>query len=265
MKSQTTSTTISFWKGIYYPFTTINQHSHKFIALTSFFATITTIIGTLLGITSSCSYKNESIFYCSTSLYTNIAFAVIVVVLASLYTYRLHLITTSSNSLKEILKKIYIPQDIKTFLVICFNFISFGAIIYFFFLLFKRNPTPNFYHELIYFFIFSTLIIILIYYLLNNVIAFRFINNKDWKVLSKTFWPIFDNFYKFIFWFYLSFVFFSWLFKSNINYIITIPDTAIKTLFYIIGDFGIYFIIYTICAFWILHLQYINKCIFNDD
>ena len=265
MENQTTNITISFLKGLYYPFTTINQYFYKFIALTSFFAIITTVIGTFLGITSSCGFKNESIFYCSTSLYTNIAFAVIIAVLASLYTYRLHLITTTSNSIKEILKKIYIPQDIKTFLVICLNLISFCAIIYFVHLLYKRTPTQNFYHELTYFFIFSMLIIISTYYLLNNVIAFRFIDNKDWKVFNKTFWPIFDNFYKFIFWFSLSFIFFSWLFKSNIDYIVTIPDTAVKTLFYIIGDFGIYFIVYTICAFWILHLQYINKCIFNDN
>ena len=245
MTNNNTDISIPFWGGLFYPFKIINQNSPRFVALTSIFAAITTFMATILGANSSCYFKHDTVIYCSTSVYASITFIVIITILLSLYVYRLHIITTTNVSVKDTLKTLYLPQDLKTLVIICLNYTSLALIVYSAYLLYKRVPTPNFTLEAVYFLIFSSVICLSFFYLLNNILCLRFIEKKNWLALRDTFWPILDNLYKFIFWCSLYFLFFTWLTKAFLEYMLTSPETAI---FYMIGDFLMYFITYTILA-----------------
>lgn len=264
VKDDDNTINIPFWKCFFYPFKEISKNSHNFLTLTGLFAFITTILSFFTGNSSGCKFGEESQIFCTSSISLFIVFALILLLGISLYSYRILMITQHKAPLKEIIKKYYHPQDTKTIITIILNLLVWGIIAYSAYSLDARTPTPNFYAELIYFIFFSGIIILCFAYLVNNVTMLRYILGKKWLVLNQTFWPIFDNLVKFMLWPVLYSLFFGWLAKASFSYLLTLDPNS-NIIFFIFSDFTLYFITYSIFAFWILHLVYIEKTIFKED
>ena len=255
---------IPFWKGFLYPFIVIKNNLNNFLTLTGVFAFITALLSLAMGCSSGCKFGDESQIFCSNSIYTVIAFGVILLLGISLYSNRILMITQNTKDLKEVIKKYYHPEDTKTIITLTLNFLTWILIVYCAHILSIRVPTPNFYAELIYFLFFSGIIVLCFIYLINNVIMLRYITGKKWLVLNQTFWPVFDNLVKFMLWPTCYALFFGWLAKAQFSYVLSLtPDAGI--IFFAFSDFMLYFITYSIFAFWILHLCYIEKEIFKED
>ena len=255
---------IPFWKGFIYPFTIIKNNSNIFFTLTGLFALTTAILALITGNSSGCKFGDSSMIFCSTSISTFIIFILFFLLGISLYSSRILMITQKQKTLKEMIKEYYHPEDTRTIITIILNCLAWGCIAYCAYTLDTRVPTPNFYAELIYFLFFSGIIILCFIYLLNNVLLLRFIEGKKWLKLNQSFWPIFDNLIKFMLWPVCYALFFGWLSKTQFSYTLSLTPQS-NILFFIFNDFMLYFIIYSIFAFWILHLVYIEKEIFKED
>lgn len=255
---------IPFWKGFLYPFIIIKNNLNNFLTLTGVFAFITALCSLVTGSSSGCKFGDESQIFCSNSIYTVITFGIILLLGVSLYSSRILMITQNQKNLKEVIKKYYHPEDTKTIITIALNCIALVLIVYCSYTLDTRVPTPNFYAELIYFLFFSGIIILCFIYLINNVVMLRFIIGKKWLVINQTFWPIFDNLVKFMLWPVCYALFFGWLARAQFSHVLSLtPDSGI--IIFTFSDFMLYFITYSIFAFWILHLCYIEKEIFKEN
>ncbi len=264
MCNNTDKITLPLWQGLFYPLTIIKNNNTSFLKLTSFFALIMTAITFLLGISYTyCSSSTQPSFYCSNPLIPAILPIIILIFLTATYTNRLILITSTPISLKECLKTHSLKKDLKTTLIIILNITAWVAISVSLLLLTNRKATPDFSYELGYFTLFFLTIVISIIYLLNNVLAYRFIENKNFLQFYKSFWATFDNLYKILFWFMLSFMFFAWIMKIIFFILQTYKDNS-SILFFA----GIYLFMHSILcisASWILQLQFQDKYIFNSE
>lgn len=264
MEKESNKTIIRFFDGLLYPFTFINNNLPSFMKLTSIFALLYTFFIFILGRSIACSTLSDisSHIYCSNSLIHAIISIILFFILVSLYLNRLTMLK-KNTSIKELITQINIKSDLKMLAFVLITIINiillFGSI----YLLSTRKATPNFYFELGYFILFSSLIIINTIYLLTTTLSYRYMTGKPLLKLSNIFWPIVDNIYKYLLWFLFSFLFFSWILKTISGYVLSIPTTATLIPF-IIGEFLLSFTTLTIFAYWILQIQYQEKCFFKD-
>ena len=264
MCKNTNKITLPLWQGLFYPLTIIKNNNPHFLKLTSLFALIMTTVTFLLGISYTyCSSNIQTSFYCSNPLIPTIPTIIILIYLTSTYINRLILITSTPISFIECLKTHNFKNDLKTTLIILLNITAWVTISTSLILLTNRKATPDFIYELGYFTLFFLAIFVSIIYLLNNVLAYRFIENKNFLLLHKSFWATLDNLYKILLWFMLSFMFFSWIIKT-ILYILQIYKDSSQIFFFM----GVYLLMYSILCistYWIFQLQFQDKHIFKSE
>lgn len=263
MNKPNNQTFLPFWQGLFYPFTVI-KNNKNYLRLTLIFALFLTTTTFLLGRSYLCNFNNTTLKLCSNSPLLSIISIMFFWITNAIYANRLLLITSTNISIKQAIKTKNYKQDLKTLLIIFLNITAWTAIITSIYILAHRKATPNFFFELGYFTLFSFIIFIALIYLLNNVLTYRFIENKKYMLLNKTFWTIFDNLYKFLIWFLLSFMFFSWIFKSIIIFTINSIEKN-NILFYFMSEFMLTYAILSVTTYWILHLQFQEKHLFKEE
>lgn len=263
MCKNTNKITLPLWQGLFYPLTIIKNNNIPFLKLTSLFALIITSITFLFGRSYACSLNIQTPFYCSNSTINTIILLVVLIYLIATYINRLILITSNPISLKEALTTYNFKKDLKIILIMILNITAWAGIVVSLFLLFNRKATPDFLYELGYFTLFSLTILISTIYLLNNVLTYRFIENKNCLQFNKSFWTTFDNLYKILLWFLLSFMFFSWIMKTTIIILLSIKEGLF--IYYFLGEFLFSYTILSAYAYWIFQLQFQDKYIFKSE
>lgn len=252
---------LPFWKGAIYPFQNISNHLMNFLKLTLLFALITTIISFATGRVYVCAFDFELVF-CSKSTIVATTSIILCIICTALYINRWNALSTQSISLKQTFTKQYFKKDLRALCIIIVNILSLALLGISAYLLHQREATPNFALELGLFILFSLLIVLSSAIFVNNVLLLRFLNSKNYLELNKTLYPIFDNIYKYLFWFIIFFIFFAILLKNLFFYILSSGESVIDT---IIGEFLVNFTLYTMASFWISNLQYQEKYLFKEE
>lgn len=254
---------ISFKEGLFFPFMTLNQHWRDFVLLTSTVSLITAVIILLTGQCIFCSFSPEISMYifCSKAWWNVLIHYLSVFFLLTFFINRWQVIFAENKSFKEVVKLKMFKQDRKALLVVFIFFLLWFVIGIGAAYLHIRQPNPNWLVELGFFVPVSLIMVFSVFLLFNFVIFQHFLQGGSFFALNKTFWPILDNIYKYMIWFLLYVLLFSYLFQQAFR-IVSFGGLFLWGRIFV-TEFCIYFLIYTIAALFMASLYYQEKIFFD--
>ncbi|MBO5284525.1 MAG: hypothetical protein J6B00_01470 [Alphaproteobacteria bacterium] len=253
---------IPFVEGLTYPVTEICKYFKDFLLLTGFVSLICSIVTLLAGRSFFCGVLNES--FCSSSMFSFVLSSGVMFLGFGFYVSRWMCIAFKGMSFKQAIREKCFKQDLKALLFV-FLYCSLWAVVCFgVYFLNMRHPFSDWRKELAVFIGVSAIIIFVMVLLINFVIFFRFLQQKSVMVLKQTFWPIFDNIFKLAAWFLIYFLIFFSLLKVVFSYFIS--SVYLPIWVKVAGmEFFLDFIIFTAVAFFVLHFNYLSKCLFTEE
>jgi len=253
---------ISFYEGFFFPFNAINTHWRDFVLLTGLFSLISSVMVLLTGQCYLCfsSLEISEQIFCSEAWWNVLIYYVSIFLLLALFISRWQVIFAENKSFEDVIKKRMFRQDKKAMLFVFIFFLLCLVIDESIILLHERQVSPNWLTELGFFIVVSLMIVFSATLLFNFVIFQHFLQGGRFFELNKTFWPVLDNIYKYMIWFLLYFVMFSFLFMM-VQVISWGNMFLLGRLF--IMEFCIYFLVYTVAAFFIASLNYQEKIFFD--
>lgn len=132
------------------------------------------------------------------------------------------------------------------------------------FILSSRIATPDLGMELIIFIAVSMLVIAALFFIINAVVFARFLDDQEWFVYRKTFWPTFDNIYKLIIWF-LCYLLLLGYFVASVKKIFD-ASLNVLPLFWgnLLSQFVLQYVFYLMIIFFLSFLRYQEYYIFKE-
>lgn len=254
---------ISFKEGLFFPYRTISKHWRDFVLLTAMFSLIMSVIILLTGQSFFCSVSSEigAYIFCSATWWNVLIHYVSVFVFLAFFVNRWQAIFAENKTFEEVIKMRARRKDGKALLVVFIFFLLWGIIgaggVY----LHIRHPNPNWLVELSFFIPISLVIVFAAVLLFNFVIFQHFLQGGSFFALNKTFWPVLDNIYKYMVWFLVNVVLFSYLLQSAFR-IISLGGLFLWGRVFVV-EFFVYFLMYTVAALFVASLYYQEKIFFD--
>jgi small-conductance mechanosensitive channel len=211
-----------------------------------------------------CSFSPEisEYIFCSKAWWNVLIHYFSILFLLAYFISRWQVIFAENKNFKEVVKTKMLKQDGKSLLVVFIFFLLWAVIGIGAAYLHIRQPNPNWLIELAVFIPVSLCMIFAVILLFNFVIFQHFLQGGCFFALNKTFWPIIDNIYKYMIWFLIYILLFSFLFQQAFS-IVSWGGLFLEGRIFV-TEFCVYFLIYTITALFIASLDYQEKIFFDD-
>ncbi len=266
MKEEKAGVVIPFWGGMVFPFEKLGQNFKVFFELTGAFAFFSAIFSMFVGRGFACGLGFESkMFFCTGNALSLMINVMMLLFLTALFIRRWWYLSFEKQSFSGVVRTKIGIKDFKILgFLICFlclwAIIAVGV-----YALYIRKATPNLNFELAWFIFVSLFIVAAFFVLINAVLFVRFLEGKNWLLLNKTAFPMFDNVYKLIAWFLFYLLIFAYLFQLVGRVFFVCKSFFPVWMCSFIGDFSLYFVFYLMIICFVSLLKYQEMHIFADE
>ncbi len=265
IKDDENKANFSFIKGLVYPLMTTSDNMKNFLMLTCFFSLITTVISLSLGRAFMCgleySFDAEVGVFCSFSVFNQVLSVLVNLVCISLYVNRVGMIKEKQEKNFWFLQRQGVKKELKSFFVVCLFLLFWGIICGLGYLLKIRQPVADWKIEISIFAIASLGMIVFIFLLLDFVVFVHWLKGGRFFEIKKVFWPVFDELFKLMTWFFIYLFIFSFLFLSVFRFFVR--DLSFLGVFG--NEFCIYFVLYFMVAMMYFSFEYQEKTLFCTE
>lgn len=258
---------IPFFEGLSFPASEISMHLKEFFGLAGGLSFLTTIIILCLGRSIFCGFDINgpiSGLFCTHSITSVFVSSVVSLFSIAFFINRWHAIVFDKKSLLEAVKIKCLKKDFKAFGLVLLYLLLWLILCVAFMVLENRKANADWHVELGVFIGFSLLIVLAMFLLLNFVVFYNYLQGGRFFAVNKTFWPVFDNIYKPILWFFIYFLIFIYLFRI-VFVSFMVGNSLPLWLNVFASDFCSYFLIYTVTAIIQLSLAYQAKFLFKAE
>jgi len=258
---------IPFFEGLSFPATEVSMHLKEFIFLAGGLSFLMTIVILCLGRSLFCGFDvNGAIegLFCSRSLINLFLSACISLFSVAVFINRWQEIVFDNKSFSDVIKLRCFKKDFKALGVVLLYLALWLILCAACMFLEARKVVADWQTELLVFVGFSLVIVFVLFLLLNFVVFYNYLQGGRFFALNKTFWPIFDNIYKPIIWFFIYFLIFIYFFKV-VFVSFMVGSTFPFWLNIFACDFFCYFLIYMMTAIVQLSLAYQAKFLFKSE
>lgn len=258
---------IPFLEGLSFPASEISMHLKDFVFLAGGLSFLTTLIILCLGRSIFCGFDVSgtiSGLFCTRSLVNILASTIVSLLSVAFFVNRWQAIVFDKKSFSEAIKTKCLKKDFKAFGVVLLYLVLWLVLCIGCIALENRKAVPDWHVELVVFVGFSLFIVLALFLLLNFVAFYNYLQGGRFFAINKTFWPVFDNIYKPITWFFIYFLIFAYFFR--IVFATFMMENSLPLWLNIFAsDFFCYFLIYMVTAVIQLSLAYQAKFLFKTE
>lgn len=251
---------IPFVKGLLYPFYQILKYKQKFLLLIASLAFFNVFCSYVLGHNFLCGLGIENYtYYCSNNLVSFVFSVLLNLACLSVFITNWYNVSECNGNISFVFGR----KELKSILFMLFYITCWGCLSWFVYILMARIPVPDWRKELFIFFVMSLAILLVIYLLLHSFLFIRCLEEKKWTCFKTVFWPVFDNLYKPLGWFFVYFLFFLLIFRQSLFYFV--KNEVFPVWFNaLVGDFVLYAIIYVIASVFVSIFSFQVRYIFSE-
>lgn len=249
---------LSFVEMGFFPFMVINRRCIDFLLLTAFVSFICSTVAFLFGRSFLCSFSGD----CVSGIFSSVVSFLVFWCGLAFFVNRWFLIAFEGVSFAEAVKKRCLKQDLRAMFLVFLYLALWGVIGFSLYFLEARKPFADWRLELLLFIGVSFVIIFAVILLLNSVIFLHYLQGENLFVLNKTFWPVLDNIFKMLIWFFIYFFVFVFCLKDVFSYFLGHKELW-GWLRYWGSEFCMDFFIFAIVSILVSALKYIELVIFS--